>query len=647
MCGITGLWLFNQNQGTDLKETVRKMTEALSHRGPDDSGVWVDESLGIGLGHRRLSIMDLSHAGHQPMASQSRRFIIVFNGEIYNHIELRSQIEVKLEGKKQWIGNSDTETLLASIEVFGLKEALKLSKGMFAFALWDRENKNLLLARDRFGEKPIYWGLLNDLGIAFSSEISALRRVNSFSNPLDEDAIKSYMHLGYIPAPQCIYKGLKQLPPGHIVEIKANSYDNAPEILPKPIAWWETSIEAFNQQIYLKKNKASSPLEHKIKSLKELLQEAVRLQSISDVPIGCFLSGGIDSSLITALLQESNSTKVRSLTISFPDEPKFNEASYANSIANYLGTNHTEIPLTSKDAQSLIPSLPNIYSEPFADSSQVPTHLLCREARQSGLTVALTGDGADELFGGYNRHRLAPLIHRRIGFLAPPFRRVLQTAIEHAPFKLLGISSDGLAQQKRQKLSAAIGAANSLEALHTVLLDSMPSEKGSKGTMSHLPNAGSPEEQIMLADLINYLPFDILVKVDRAAMAVGLETRAPFLDPMVAKAAWGLPLACKIYKKNGKTIGKWALKELLKDYLPKELFERPKAGFAMPIGSWLRGPLKDWANDLLNPTIVKRNGWFDPSEINLLWEQHLSENYDHINRLWPVLMAHAWLERWE
>ncbi len=645
MCGISGLWLFKNNQDLDLTNTIEKMANALSHRGPDDSGIWIDRSVGIGLGHRRLSIVDLSTAGHQPMASKSGRFIIVFNGEIYNHDQLRRHIQTKTKYDQKFIGDSDTETLLSAIEVLGIKKALDLSKGMFAFALWDRKEKELTLVRDRFGEKPLYWGILNGHGITFSSDVSAFREVRPFSNPLDRDAIDSYMRLGYIKAPKCIYKGIQQLLPGHLVTIKANSSETFPDQLPESFSWWNTQEKYFEYAFNSKKIEYSS-VNEKLQDLKDVLKEAIRIQSIADVPLGSFLSGGIDSSLTTALLQENSKSPIRSFTVSFPDEPKFDEGPCASEIAKVLKTNHTEVALTAKDAQALIPLLPNLYSEPFADSSQVPTHLLCREARKSGLTVALTGDGGDELFGGYNRHRLAPLLHRRLGFTSSPIRKILKSAIQNAPFELLGLSSDGLAQQKRQKLASAIGAANSLEAIYAVLLESNLNEGRNSKTISPLPTAPTPEEQIMLADLINYLPFDILVKVDRASMAVGLETRAPFLDPSVAQTAWSLPLQLKIRTKERRYIGKWALKELLKEYLPPELYKRPKTGFAMPIGSWLRGPLKPWADDLLNRTIIKKHRWFNSAEIEHIWNQHLSGNFDHIGTLWPVLMAHSWLERW-
>ncbi len=621
------------------------MSCAIKHRGPDEEGIWINPSLGIGLGHTRLAVIDLSKEGNQPMLSQSNRYLIVFNGEIYNHQEIRIDLEAQKKLTFPWRGESDTETLVNAIEAWGIENTLRRCKGMFAFGVFDREKKTLQLARDRFGEKPLYWGEIKGQGIAFASEISAIRAIPEFCNSINEEAVASYKHLGFIPAPQSIYKGIQQLLPGYLLTIEANklisSYPQSHDLF----CWWDTELEALSASKKAN-NLCFSSYNEGLIALKSSLSEAVKLQSIADVPIGSFLSGGIDSSLITALLQENTKGNVRTFTIGFPDEPLFDEAPFAYAIAKHLGTDHTEVSLTASDATSLIPSLPLIYSEPFADSSQLPTHLLCREARRSGLTVALTGDGGDELFGGYNRHILAPQLQRRLRFAPAPLRNLFKRLLENFPYRLLGMSSDGLAQQKRQKLAFLLTAADSLEDMYAVLLQSCSLTEIDKTFLAPFPNAASAEEKLMLADMLNYLPFDILVKVDRAAMAVGLETRAPFLYPSVAESAWHLTLDYKVRKNNKKFIGKWALRELLKVYLPVKLFERPKAGFAMPIGNWLKGPLNNWANDLLDPCLVKKHGWFNSHEVNKLWKEHKNGNYDHIQRLWPILMAHAWLEEW-
>ncbi len=645
MCGIAGLWLFESNKSTDLTNTIDCMVNSISHRGPDNEGIWINSSGRIGLGHRRLSVIDLSQAGNQPMQSLSGRFVIVFNGEIYNHHELRIRLGAENGLKYHWRGSSDTETLLASIEYLGIRKTLQSCKGMFAFALWDKELKELHLCRDRFGEKPLYWGVIDDVGIGFASEISSFNSIQSFSKRINKAAIHGYKFNGFISAPQSIYQGLFQLLPGSIVTIKADSQGQAPHYLPKPFLWWDSEKESSNAAKSYLTTSHNDPVDL-LNKLHGLLKEAVKIEAIADVPLCSFLSGGIDSSLITALLQETTGRNIRSFTIAFPEESKFNEAPFAKAIANHLGTEHTEVSLTASDAQSLIPDLPKLYSEPFADSSQLPTHLLCREAKRAGLTVALTGDGGDELFGGYNRHRLAPEIYRKLRYFPNQLKRLLTKSIRHAPLGLLGIASDGLAQEKRQKLAAAIEASYSLEAMQAVLLRSCSIKDIDRSSLNPLPNASTEEEQLMLADVLNYLPSDILVKVDRASMAVGLETRAPFLDYSVAQMAWQLPLEYKVQKPSTQKTGKWALREILKHYVPDQLFERPKAGFAMPIGVWLRGPLKTWANDLLDPSLLQQYGWFDPDEVSQTWKKHLIGESDQMARLWPILMAQAWLAEW-
>lgn len=663
MCGLAGFWQPSPASAASLEARARPMASALAHRGPDDAGFWCEPAAGLALAHRRLAILDLSAAGHQPMASASGRYILAFNGEIYNHLHLRHHLEAAGLLHRPWRGHSDTETLLAAIEAFGLDATLHRSVGMFALALWDRQDRTLHLARDRFGEKPLYWGWLDDPSaptgrlLAFASELSALRALPGVATPaIDPAALAAFLRFGCLPPPLAIHQGLHQLPPGHRLTLPAGPAGCAPASLPLPHPWWDlvsTAAAAAAQPPFAGPDDA-------LHALEAVLLQAVRDQAIADVPLGAFLSGGIDSSLLTALLQSCASRPVRSFTIAFPDagggEAGFDEAPYARAVAAHLGTDHTEVALTAADAQALIPSLPRLYSEPFADSSQLPTHLVCREARRSGLTVALSGDGGDELFGGYNRHRLAPLLHRRFGPLPAPLRVLLARTLS-----LLPVSSRGLARDKRQKLVAAIRSAASLEQLHAVLTSLWPdpaalltpawqlppgsSGFGSSGLGSSLlPPAPSPAERLMLADLLAYLPADILVKVDRAAMAASLETRAPFLDHRVAALAWRLPLALKIPSQA--SAGKWALRQLLYRRVPPALIDRPKAGFAIPLGPWLRGPLRAWADDLLDPSLLRRQGYLRPEPIQRLWQEHRSGRADHTPRLWTILMWQAWQAEW-
>ena len=655
MCGLAGLWRPSAAPAQELEAHSRAMADAIAHRGPDDAGVWCEPAAGLALAHRRLAILDLSPAGHQPMVSATGRYVIAFNGEIYNHQALRRELEDAGLLQQSWRIHSDTETLLAAIEARGLKAALQRCAGMFALALWDRQERALQLARDRFGEKPLYWGWQEAGGqqlLAFASELAALRALPGAAAPgVDPTALGAFFRLGCIPAPLCIQAGLQQLPPGHLLTIPASKAGCAPAQLPAPEPWWDLAAVSAGAAALASSTPFASESET-LEALEEALQQAVAEQAIADVPLGAFLSGGIDSSLITALLQAQSSRPVRSFTIAFPDtggsESGFNEAPYARAVAAHLGTHHTEVALTAADARALIPALPRLYSEPFADSSQLPTHLVCREARRSGLTVALSGDGGDELFGGYNRHRLAPALQRRFAGLPPLALRALARSLEHLP-----VSAGGLARDKRRKLAAAIRAAGSLEQLHASLTSIwadpaallQPHWQVAAAPALGLPAAPSPAEQLMLADARTYLPADILVKVDRAAMAVGLETRAPFLDHRVAAVAWQLPLAQKIRHGAGGSGSKWALRQLLHRYVPPALIERPKAGFAIPIGAWLRGPLRPWAEALLDPQLLQRQGYLQPQPIWRLWRAHLS-GADHTPQLWTVLMWQAWLAEW-
>jgi asparagine synthase (glutamine-hydrolysing) len=656
MCGIVGLLAPNQTREA-LEAQARLMNNSIAHRGPDDAGVWCDHAVGLALAHRRLAVLDLSVAGHQPMASASGRYVIAFNGEIYNHLELRRELQRSALLQAPWRGHSDTETLLAAIEAWGLEATLQRCVGMFALSLWDRRERVLQLARDRFGEKPLYWGLIGpsrSQALVFGSELAALRALPGFVNLTDRQSLAQLLRFGAIAAPRSIYSGIQQLLPGHLLRLPLGA--GLPEPLPASQPWWcmrstiaESLTRPFTDQA------------EALEALEQALGEAVQLQSLADVPLGSFLSGGIDSSLITALLQVRSSRPVRTLTIGF-EESGFNEAPYARAVAAHLGTEHSETLLTAADAQALIPQLPRLYSEPFADSSQLPTYLVCREARRSALTVALSGDGGDELFGGYNRYFWGPRIWNRLAWLPWPLRRLLGSAIQLLP----PAGWDALGQplpiaqlgHKAHKLADRLSHVRSTDDLYRSLVSEWRDpvallQPGPEGPVLEpsspldwpLPEAlgADPVGRMMVTDSLNYLANDILTKVDRAAMATSLETRAPFLDHRVAALAWRLPMAMKIKRGQGGGSGKWALRQILYKHVPRELIERPKAGFGMPIGAWLRGPLRPWADALLDPVAMQHQGYLRPEPIQRLWHQHLSGRFDHTARLWTVLMWQAWL----
>ncbi|WP_341885274.1 asparagine synthase (glutamine-hydrolyzing) [Synechococcus sp. UW140] len=655
MCGIAGLWYFGGGRSSELEHQARSMASAIVRRGPDDAGVWCDPVAGLALAHQRLAILDLSPSGHQPMASASGRFVIAFNGEIYNHLALRRDLEADGQLCQPWHGHSDTETLLVAIEAWGLEESLRRCTGMFAIALWDRRECQLQLARDRFGEKPLYYGISGSgpqRALLFGSELAALRSWPGFNNSISRPALTHLLRFTAIAAPCSIYAGIQQLLPGHLLTLQ----HPLPSDLPDPQPWWcfrSMLAEAIHQPFACEAEGLSA--------LEAELTKAVQEQSLADVPLGSFLSGGIDSSLITALLQAQSSRPVRTFTIGF-EETGFNEAPYARAVAAHLGTDHCETIVTANDARELIPQLPRLYSEPFADSSQLPTHLVCREARRSGLTVALSGDGGDELFGGYNRYFWGPRIWNRLAWLPLPSRRLLGKAICSLPprgWDLLGLSLPiNQLGHKAHKLADRLSYVSSSDDLYSSLVSDwldplsvlQPDFAGnllvepSSPLDWNLPAvlADDPVARMMARDTVNYLSNDILTKVDRAAMAVSLETRAPFLNHNVAEIAWRLPMAMKI--RGGQ--GKWVLRQILYKHVPRHLIERPKAGFGMPIGTWLRGPLRTWANELLSPSLMQRQGYLLPEPIQRLWQQHLTGRYDHTSKIWTVLMWQAWLAEW-
>lgn len=664
MCGVAG-FIFHMSAGTgDLQQRVHRMTSAIHHRGPDDVGTWTGSDERVALGHRRLSIVDLSPAGHQPMASAHNRFVIVFNGEIYNNRKLKEELEAT-GGAPAWRGHSDTETLLAAIEHWGLEEALKRTVGMFAIALWDRRERTLHLARDRFGEKPLYYGWV-DGSFVFASELKAIRAFTGSPPEICREALAQYLRFTYVPAPRSIYKGVYKLEPGCLLSVGHPPPHTAPaEPLRAPGSygsatirrWWSLSdhVEAGAKDLITDEQAA-------IELLEEKLTDAIRLQSIADVPLGAFLSGGVDSSTIVALMQRQASTPVRTFTIGF-EEREFDESTHARAVAAHLGTIHSEMYVTSADARAVIPSLPMMYDEPFADSSQIPTHLVCRAAREH-VTVALSGDAGDEIFGGYNRYLWASRIWSHVGWLPYPVRRSLGAAIRTIPVQSWDAANDVMSRfvprlrsvsragDKAHKLAARLKVVRQREDLYFTLVSEWQNpqrvlagngvREPSSLLSDPLPLTGVDDEslQMMYRDALTYLPDDILCKVDRAAMSVSLETRVPFLDHRVAEFAWRLPLKMKI--RDGQ--GKWALRQILYKYVPRDLIERPKAGFAIPIGEWLRGPLREWAEDLLATPKLVDAAHFDPQPVRDAWRQHLSGRFDWTGRLWSILMFQAWLE---
>tara|TARA_Y100001978_G_scaffold203469_1_gene229610 strand:- start:20293 stop:22275 length:1983 start_codon:yes stop_codon:yes gene_type:complete len=659
MCGFAGIWNSFEFNNDEQKDVLKKMIYPLKHRGPDDLGFWNQDSKGPGFAHSRLAIQDLSESGHQPMISASGRYVIVYNGEIYNHFDIRNELNNLSKSRISWKGKSDTETLLYAFEYFSIEKVLNKLIGMFAFALWDRKHRRLFLARDRFGEKPLYYGLLkldrydNRKNLVFGSELTAFTGLNTNLIEINKKAVNAFFQYGYIPSPLSIYSDIRKLKPGHFIQIYCDENSGySPEFISNEVQWYKTSDIAnnlfLNQESYIDSDYA-------LQKLEAALLASINSQTISDVPLGTFLSGGIDSSLITALLQLTRKDPVSSFTISFPDDEfgnnnSFNEAPFAKTVASSLGTNHTEINLTYKDVQSLIPNLSGVYSEPFSDSSQVPTFLVCREAKKAGLSVMMSGDGGDELFGGYNRHKFGPLIYENL--YDKPFivRNLISKIVEYLP-----IINKGLNREKKYKLYKAIRNSHNLNSIYYSLISiftdqSKPLNNNWRSNnltfINSISDQLTPSEQFMINDLLNYLPGDILVKIDRAAMNVSLETRAPFLDHRVAEIAWSLPLELKINRKGYKYKSKWALKEILKKYVPENIINRPKSGFAMPIGQWLRGPLKNWADDLLDPSLLSRQGFLDPKKVNCLWEKHLNGSIENTNKIWTILMWQAWLKEW-
>lgn len=648
MCGLVGFFKEGLNED-GLRADVTRMARAIQHRGPDDEGYWVDPKASLALGHRRLSIIDLSVSGHQPMTSGSGRYIIVYNGEVYNFPDLRKRLEA---AGCSFRGTSDTEVVLAAIETWGLREAVSQFVGMFAFALWDRQERTLHLVRDRLGIKPLYFGWIKGT-LLFGSELKALQVHSGFEGEIDQQSLNFFLRLGYIPAPHSIYRGINKVNPGCIVSVKLQ--DN-PSGAFEELRYWSAAekMEAGMQAPF------TGSEEEALEELEKLLREAVLMRMVSDVPLGTFLSGGIDSSLVTALMQSQSSRPVQTFSIGF-HEDRYNEAQHAKAVANHLGTSHTEEYVTPEKAMSVIPRLADMYDEPFADSSQIPTFLVS-EMTRSHVTVSLSGDGGDELFGGYNRYfwgnRLLKLMHWLPGPIRP-LQRLLVTGIPpHAWDKILGPCGFALPRKIKAELTGSRlhrvaevlvskDAQHMYEKLASVWDDGHGLLAGDSGTQSgkmfqDMWSGGrNAIQNMMFIDSVTYLPDDILAKVDRASMAVSLESRVPILDHRVFEMAWRLPLSMKIAGNSGKKI----LKKMLNKYIPDTIMDRPKMGFGVPIDSWLKGPLRDWAENYLNESRLKDEGFFNPTPIRKRWKEHLEGSRPWHQQLWAVLMFEQWLEK--
>ena len=632
MCGIAGFFSPAGLAASSAARIASRMADALVHRGPDDAGCWADPDAGIALGHRRLAVLDLSPAGRQPMMSHSSRYVLSFNGEIYNHLEIRSELATPHE-KELWCGHSDTETLLAGFDRWGVEPTLRRCVGMFAFALWDRETRTLTLARDRLGEKPLYYGWQGGT-LLFGSEIRALRAHPAFIAEIDLTVVSLYLRRGHVPAPHSIYRGIHKLPPGTLLQFPAGVGARAHA---EPRAYWSLSEVVRDGRARPFEGSA----EEAAGQLEELLRDAVRGQSIADVPLGAFLSGGIDSSTVVALMQAQSSQPVRTFTIGF-DEADYQEAPHAVAIARVLATRHTDLQVTPHEAMAVIPQLAGMYGEPFGDSSAIPTHLVAQLARRQ-VTVCLSGDGGDELFAGYTRYQETADAWRVISRVPPVMRRMLAGACRavarRRPLSRAGWRAERLANYLAAGTARECYAAKTLQQPAAPLV--VAPNTGAAAAVGVAAEAGLSgiHEQMMYADTLGYLPDDILTKVDRAAMAVSLETRIPMLDHRIVEFAWRLPLHLKV--RNGDS--KWILKQVLYKHVPAALMQRRKSGFGIPVGEWVRGPLREWAEDLFAESRLRRDGILHAAPVRERWSRHLARLSSEDDFIWQLLMLQAWL----
>jgi asparagine synthase (glutamine-hydrolysing) len=643
VCGIAGIFLAPYAADPRRLAAVEAMATTLHHRGPDGGGIWMDREAGIALGHRRLAIVDLSDAGHQPMMSHGENLVMTFNGEVYNFAELRQELEAKGHCFR---GHSDSEVMLAAFEDLGIEPALKRFAGMFALGLWERRRRILHLVRDRLGKKPLYVALCRG-ALLFASELKAMRAFPGFQPAVDPAAVAMVLRRGWIPDHQCIYQGVFKLPPGAILSICADDLrtGGADRLRERTRCWWSIADIAEAGQRH--------PLELKVpefeNELDRLLRTVVRERMVADVPLGAFLSGGIDSSTVVALMQAQSPRPVRTFTVGF-SEASYDEASHASRVARYLGTDHTEFRLTPAEALATIPKLPEVWDEPFADESQIPTLLISQVTRQH-VTVALSGDGGDECFGGYARHftrgNLAamfrlPRVSRQIAasalqMLSPSAWQLLLRA-----FPLPAALRSTMSGANLHRCARVLGAADESDFYDQLItFNSIPMTPGpSTATGLPVPTLRDAVGRLIYRDMVGYLPGDILVKLDRASMAASLEARCPFLDHRMVEFAWRLPTTVKV--RDGE--GKWLLRRVLGRYLPKELYERPKQGFNVPIGTWLMGPLREWARDLLDASRIRRDGLLDAHRVETCWQEHQSGQSDRAPELWAILMVQAWFD---
>jgi len=652
MCGFVGfLGVGSFDDAGASRAVLGRMTDSIRHRGPDDGGYWLDPAQGIALGHRRLAIIDLSPAGHQPMPSSSGRYVIAFNGEIYNHLALREELAAH-GAAPAWRGRSDTETLLAGFDAWGIAATVERAVGMFAFAVWDRHTATLTLGRDRIGEKPLYYGWQGrgrHAVFVFGSELKALRSHPAFEHEVDRGALCLQLRHSYVPAPYSIYRGIAKLTPGCLLSVSSQARE------PRVTPYWarERRMAASAAAPF-----AGTPQEA-VAELERRLTQAVQAQMIADVPLGAFLSGGVDSSTVVALMQAQSRRPVKTFSIGFHEEG-YNEAEYAKAVARHIGTEHTELYVTAAQARAVIPRLPAMYDEPFSDSSQLPTFLVSELARQH-VTVSLSGDAGDELFCGYSRYQFAASLWKTITAGPLPLRRLAASGITRIPVeswnRMARLLAPAMPRSMRfsntgDKLhkGAQVLSCATLDALYLGLVTHWddpaavviggiePPTVLRSETPALAPFDGI--QRMMALDLLTYLPDDILVKVDRAAMSVALETRIPFLDHRVVEFAWSLPQSMKL--RDGAS--KWALRQVLYRHVPPSLIERPKMGFAVPVGDWLRGPLRDWSESLLSETRLRAEGFFEPRAVRSKWEEHLAGKRNWQYHLWDVLMFQAWAE---